>query len=495
MTQLTGQLAALPPSRRAALLARLRAGEPDRDDEIPRTDPSHVEAPLTAAQRSLWFVEQLNPGTPTYNLPQYLRLRGPLNVDALRRALGRVVERHEALRSLLLDRDSGPVQVILPQVLVDVAVHDAVGRTIDDVLNEADRVYGRSPLPLDRPPLWRAGLYRTAPDEHLFVFVVHHAIFDGLSFAVFDRDLAAFYSQECGGSEARLPNLPARYSDFARWQVGRLSGDRLRVLKDFWRSELGDAETVDLPTDRPRSAKPTGAGSVATGRVPADVCAAVRELSRQRRTTVFVVCLAAFWVLLHRRTGARDVVVGSSTAGRNHAAVANSIGYFVNVVALRGRFADGPTFAELVDRATRCITETLAHGDLGFEEVVRAVAPDRGSGKSPLFQVSFAVGGGQAGPQLAGLDVEPLPMHHGTARFDMAWGLNFGDHADVGVEYSTELFDRQHVEGLIAEYSDILRELTRSPENPASSQKVMEQSRYALLGSDARPAATDTCND
>ncbi|ADB33164.1 N-(5-amino-5-carboxypentanoyl)-L-cysteinyl-D-valine synthase [Kribbella flavida DSM 17836] len=468
MTQLTGPLADLSPSRRAALLARLRAGEPGPDSDIPRTDPSQVEAPLTAAQRSLWFVEQLNPGTPTYNLPQYLRLRGPLDVEALRRALGRVVERHEALRSLLLERDSGPIQLILPRVLVDVVVHDVAGRAVDDVLVEADRVYGRSPLPLDRPPLWRAGLYRIAPDEHVFVFVVHHAIFDGLSFAVFDRDLAAFYAEERGGAPARLSSLPARYSDYARWQVGRLSDERLRALKDFWRNELGDAETADLPTDRPRPAKPTGAGAVAAGRVPAEVCAAVRELSRQRRTTVFVVCLAAFWVLLHRRTGARDVIVGSSTAGRNHAAVANSIGYFVNVVALRGRFADRLTFAELVDRATRCITDTLAHGDLGFEEVVRAVVPERGSGRSPLFQVSFAVGGGQAGPPLAGLEVEPLMMHHGTARFDMAWGLTFGAHADVGVEYSTELFDREHIEGLIEQYGEILAELAGSPQAPVS---------------------------
>ncbi|TCC06300.1 condensation domain-containing protein [Kribbella soli] len=469
MTQLTEELAALPPSRRAALLARLRAGGSGHDTDIPRTDASQVEAPLTAAQRSLWFVEQLNPGTPTYNLPQYLRLRGPLDVEALRRALVRVVERHEALRSLLLERDSGPVQLVLPQILVELPVHDAAGRSTSDVLSEADRVYGRTVLPLDRAPLWRAALYRLAPDEHLFVFVVHHAIFDGLSFGVFDRDLAAFYAEECGRGPANLPSLPVRYSDYARWHVGRLSDERLRVLQDFWRTELGGAETAELPTDRPRPAKPTAAGAVAVGRIPADVCAAVRELSRQRRTTVFVVCLAAFWVLLHRRTGGQDVIVGSSTAGRNHAAVANSIGYFVNVVALRGRFADRPTFAELVDQATRCITETLAHGDLGFEEVVRVVAPDRDSGRSPLFQVSFAVGGDQAGPPLAGLQVEPLQMHHGTARFDMAWGVTFGEHADVGVEYSTELFDLEHVEGLIEEYAEILRAFARSPEVPVSS--------------------------
>lgn len=474
MSELVKRLAKLPESRRAEFLAQLRSGaEGRRSQELTARD-TQEPAPLSHAQETLWFIDRLAPGRATYNVASSFRIRGALDVPALRRALRTVVDRHETLRTSLVDTHSGPVQRVLPvddpRVGVPLTVRDlsAAPEAAEAARNFATEL-ARTPFDLTEAPLWRAELALLGEDDHLFVFVVHHVVFDGWSAGVFADELSAAYAAE------DLAPLAVQYGDYADWQRRRLTGDTYEELTGYWRERLTGAPTLELPTDRARPPETTYDGTYLRRVLAPDLAGPVARLARSCGVTPYVVHLSAFLLLMHRYSGQDDVVIGTPTANRDQVEVERLIGFFVNMLPLRADLSGAPSFRELVERVGALVREDFAHGELPFEKIVEVARPRRDPSRSPLFQVVFAFHNtADKGLGLPGLDVRQEYLDAGTSRFDLSWNVTERPEGSaVEAEFNTDLLDAETVEGLLSHYERALTAVLADPDLTVSKTPLL----------------------
>ncbi|WP_424184824.1 amino acid adenylation domain-containing protein [Actinokineospora sp. G85] len=458
-----------------ALLDRLLAGPGDeREVGVPRREPGS-RAPLSPAQRRLWLAERMSPGDPAYNLPLGLRLRGDLDVAALRRALAAVVGRHEVLRSAFAeDADGTPRHRVRPVPGFPLPVEDVDA----DRVEEISRAEARAPFDLSTGPLLRARLLRTAEDDHFLLVTMHHLAADGWSGALVVRELDAAYRGE------RQAPAGLQFADYAAWQDQRLSGHALDRLLEHWRGRLSGAPPqLDLPTDRPRPAVRRLDGDEVAFTIPADLAAGVRALAAECGATPFAVLLAAFHTVLLRWTGQRDQVVGTPVAGRTRRELREVVGCFANTVALRTDVGGDPPFRRLVGRVHATAADALAHQHLPFERLVELLRPERDPGRHPVFQVVCTwQDGGMTEFALGDLAVEPVPVHTGTAKFDLQLALlRDGDEIAGRLEYATALFDRSTVERMAGHLATALRGAVEAPDRRLSELPVLTPGEVEAL--------------
>ncbi|HEX7940824.1 MAG TPA: condensation domain-containing protein, partial [Gemmatimonadaceae bacterium] len=374
--------------------------------------------PLSYAQQRLWFIEQLDPGRFTYNVPRFLRLTGALDVAALETSLHELVRRHEVLRTRFAEVEGEPWQSIAADL--DVALEVEPVRE-GDVAERAQREALR-PFDLGTGPLIRARLLRVREDEHVMLLVMHHIVCDGWSMAILVRELGAAYLGARTGTPPRLPELPVQYADFAQWQRRWLTGEVLDAQLAYWtRALAGAPPTLELPADRPRPAVRTARGEQLTRVLGGELTTALRALSRKEGATEFMTLLAAFGALLARYSGQHDIVVGSPIAGRNRAELEGLIGLFVNTLVLRVDTGGAPSFRELVGRVREVCLGAYAHQDLPFDKLVEVLKPERELNRTPLFQVMFALQNvPTAELDVAGMTARPVGIHSGIAKFDLS---------------------------------------------------------------------------
>ncbi|MFC9249741.1 condensation domain-containing protein, partial [Streptomyces sp. NPDC057136] len=419
--------------------------------------------PTSFAQQRLWFLDQFDPGSAEYVAPLHLRLRGALNVAALRAALGGVVARHEVLRTRLVAGADGVAhQVIDEPAPFDLPVVD-VPAGVDPVVAVRAVVAADAQVPFDlaRGPLLRATLIKVAVHEHVLALSMHHVVSDEWSGRILRRELAALYEAFRTGEADPLPPLEVQYADFAVWQREWLTGDVLDSQLTYWRDQLGGVPTLELPTDRPRPAVRSTDGGVVEFAVPAESARQLRALSRAHGVTMSMTSLAAFNVLLGRYAGSDDVVVGTPVANRNRAETEGLIGFFVNTLVMRTDLSGDPTFTELLGRVRQMALGAYAHQDLPFEQLVDDLAVERDRSRSPLFQVLFNFDTAETGADTIHRNADLLWEGGAdlTAEFsadrpmlvsvDLA--VRIGDNGEglVGeVQYSTALFDAATMERL-----------------------------------------------
>ncbi|WP_187281041.1 non-ribosomal peptide synthetase [Nonomuraea sp. C10] len=466
------RIAQLPPERRKLLLERL-AGE--RRPRAPRTgEPSA----LSFAQERLWFLWSMAPDSSAYNAPAAVRLRGPLDAEALGRAVDGVVARHEILRTRYVAEGGVPAQVVDPAAPVGLPV---VPVTEGELRRLADRECA-APFDLERGPVLRATLFRLAPDDHVLLLVLHHIAADGWSLPILWRELDALYRGQ------DLPALEIQYADHAHRQRAESGGDGL----DHWCGQLAGVEELALPLDRPRPPEPAHRGQLVPVRVPDDSAARLRELARRNGSTPFMVLLAAVQALLSRVTGQHDIAVGTPTAGRDRQDVAPLIGFFVNTLVVRTGTAGDPTFRELLARTKESVLNAFAHQHIPFERVVERLNPVREAGRNPLFDVMVTGDSDAAGarPELGGLAVEPYPCDGGGALFDLTFSLD--DSFAGTLEYDAELFDPGTAERLAGRLAELLRQAAADPDRPVSAYDLIsEAERRRLAGWNSTGLAFD----
>jgi len=448
--------------------------------------PRAGDLPLSFAQQRLWFLHRLDPASAAYHIPAALHLAGRLDAAALERTLQLVTERHEALRTTFTLSGEEPVQRIaaapdLRLPVVDLAVlPEELRRETADRIAVAE---GRRAFDLERGPLLRARLVRLAPEEHILAVCFHHIIADGWSFGVLLREIAALYPPLAAGEvPAPLPPLPVQVADFAVWQRRWLQGDALRSRLAWWEERLAGSEpALNLPTDRPRPARPPERGRTLRFRLGAARTAAVEAVARREGATPFMVLLAAWQAFLQRITGQDDISVGSPIANRNRAETEGLIGYFVNTLVLRARITGSETFRALLAQVRETALGAYDHQDLPFELLVEALRPGRDAGLAPLTQVLFvlqnAIGLRRGRPhlELPGLRLALLLVDIGAPKLDLALALEpDGDELAAALEYPLELFDPPTLERWAGSFDRLLAGALADSDLPLS--------RLPLLG-------------
>ncbi|HEX3128840.1 MAG TPA: non-ribosomal peptide synthase/polyketide synthase [Thermoanaerobaculia bacterium] len=440
------------------------------------------DLPLSLAQERLWFLDQLAPGQPFYNIPCAARLRGPLDVGRLAAALDGLVRRHETLRTTFLRTGGEPRQRIWPaahRALPVVDLSSLPPGTADALAEHILVDAGLMPFDLVQGPLLRTFLVRLSPEHHELLFSIHHIVADGWSTEVVRRDLIALYQGE------PLPELPVQYADFAVWQLRNLTGEALDREAAWWREELAGAPTLlDLPLDRPRPPVQSHRGGAVPVSFPTELAEAVRGFARRQRATMFMTLLAAFQTLLHRVSGNRegaDVVVGSPIAGRGRAELERLIGFFVNTLALRGRFSEeGLSFSRLVDRTRTTALAAYAHQDLSFERLVEELRVERSLSYNPLIQVLFSVQDFEGGA-VAMKDVEMawrvLPLR--SSKLDLE--LDLDEHLQGRVGYAADLFDPSTVRRLVGHLEVLLAAAVQHPDLPIDELPLLTEAEVRQL--------------
>ncbi|WP_188189738.1 non-ribosomal peptide synthetase [Nonomuraea sp. SYSU D8015] len=433
--------------------------------------------PLTPAQERLWFLHQAGQDPSGYQVWDGHRLRGPLDPGRLGLALNRLAARHEALRTGLADEGDGrPVQIVSDEVHVDLELVEVPDEAAAHAV--CDTFVGR-PFTLGRAPLMRALLVRLAPDDHVLVLCLHHAVCDGRSLQILFTEL---YGLLAGTFEPAAPAVP--FSEYVAW-LGGGSRERARAARDYWRSRLAGAPSLlGLPTDRPRPAVPSGRGARHRWTLPPHLRAGLVEGARRNRTTLFAMVLAALGVTLGRCADQDDVVIGCPVEGRTAREFGQTVGMFANTVALRLDLGGDPTVADLLRRCRRTVAEALAYGGTPFDEVVELAGGRRDLSHNPLFQVMLVMDHVDDRPRTAGdLLIEHWELPAPEARFDLTLFVTAGDDVELYLDYAADLFDTETAAALAGHLTTAVEALTGEPD-----LRVSRISFDAAAGRAAPPA-------
>ncbi|WP_261717665.1 non-ribosomal peptide synthetase [Streptomyces sp. FZ201] len=486
-----------PTPERLAL--RAEAGRPARPvlEPVPPADrPARI--PLSAAQRRLWLVERITGDGVAYNFPLVVRVRGALDLDALRRALGDVTDRHESLRTRFLVEDGEPYQWIaaVGEAEPEFRVVDCAEEELPARIEAAQR----RPFDLSAELPVRAEVLRLGAEDAVVALVLHHITTDEWSDRPFLADLDHAYAARSAGRAPEWPPLPAQYADYTLWQESLLAEVGERQL-DFWTRTLRDLpEEIPLPLDRPGAARTTGRGAVVRKELPDATGDALRDLAGSRQASMFMLFQAATAALLHRLGAGDDIPLGAPIAGRTDSAVDDLVGFFVNTLVLRTDLSGDPSFAELLDRVKESALAAFEHQDVPFDRVVDAVNPVRVADRNPLFQVMLGYHHRPDGdPDLFGLPTEWFDMDTGMAKFDL--DFTFVDHGagrDMALllEYAADLADEDTATALVDRLLGLLEQIAQDPDRPVGALRVLtdEEERAAATewNATARPLETRT---
>jgi amino acid adenylation domain-containing protein/thioester reductase-like protein len=452
----------------------------------PIARPNHL--PLSFAQQRLWFLDQMQPGSPLYNLPEAVRLVGSLDAIALEYSFNEIVRRHEALRTTFQTVNDQPIQVIAPPAPLPLKSIDLTHLGKAEQEMEVQRLVNseaQQPFDLAQGPLLRITLICLNNEEHVVLLTMHHIVSDGWSMAVLIRELRALYTAFSTGQPSPLAELSIQYADFAVWQCQWLQGEVLDRHLSYWRNQLsGDLPVLQLPSDRSRPRIQTFRGATHTFELPAGLTESLRALSQQAGTTLFMTVLAAFKTLLHRYTAQTDILVGSPIANRNRTEMEGLIGFFVNTLVLRSNLAGNPTFRELLSRVQQVTLAAYEHQDLPFEKLVEALQPERDLSYNPLFQVKFTLEASEESAlQLPHLTLSFITSETTTAKLDLSLDIVETPSGLIGVvEYNTDLFDAVTIDRMVQHFCSLLAGIVEHPEQRLSELPLLTASeQYQLL--------------
>ncbi|WP_371774348.1 amino acid adenylation domain-containing protein [Streptomyces sp. NBC_01438] len=459
------------------------SGELPRPALMPEERPERV--PLSSAQQRLWFLDQMEGPSATYNIPLALRLKGPLDHRSLQLALTDLTTRHEGLRTVFPTHEGTPHQHVLPPADMELPLIN----TTEEELTA--RLAGLSAATFDlavQPPI-RSHLVSLGEQEHILLVVIHHIASDGWSNGPLFRDLATAYEARTEGIAPASEPLPVQYADYSLWQQRLLGSDEERQL-DYWRTVLAELpEEATLPSDRPRPATASNRGTTHTVHCPAGLHDALTTLAQDTGSTLFMVAQAAVSTLLSRSGAGHDIPLGSPVAGRTDPALDDLVGFFVNTLVLRTDTSGDPSFRELLTRVREADLAAWSHQDLPFDRLVEALNPERTTARHPLFQVMLTVGDMSAeAPELPGLEAEYEFSKVEIAKFDLTFG--FAEHRtgegrpgglDITIEYATDLYDARSVESAGERLVRLLEGAASAPDVPVGELELLSSEERGLL--------------
>ena len=433
--------------------------------------------PLSLAQQRLWFLAQMDGVSQAYHVQCGWVAKGKLDRTALRRALDRILLRHESLRTTFIFHDEQPLQRIasaegknLRFDLLEHDLHQHSNRKAE--LQRLVEEEGSTAFDLEAGPLIRGRLMQLEGEEHVLLITMHHIVSDGWSIGVLVKELNALYEAYVRGEDDPLAPLPIQYGDYAVWQRQWMEGETLRAQGEYWKKTLGGApELLELPLDQPRPAQQDFSGGLVELVLEEELARGLRELSQRHGATLYMTLLAGWVVLLGRLSGQEEVVTGTPVANRGRAEIEGLIGFFVNTLALRVDLSGSPKVSELLERVKQIAIEAQQHQDIPFEQVVELLQPVRSLSHAPLLQVMFTwQNEGEERLELSGVQLEPLEqtIFPRLAKFDLRLALAESSKRIIGrVEYATALFEEKTVERYVGYFRRLLAGMVAD-----STQKV-----------------------
>ncbi|MBT4837958.1 MAG: AMP-binding protein, partial [Methylococcales bacterium] len=439
--------------------------------------------PLSFAQERLWFLESFEPNQSAYNIPASIRLKGDLDVAALKYALQQMVNRHESLRTLFESQNGVPSQNILPSMIFDLSVVDIIGEDNQKKMNHLVQECARLPFNLTEGPLIRALLMVIDDNEHVLVVTMHHIISDGWSMGIFVDELVGFYQQGSQRSRQFMDELPIQYVDYAVWQRNWLDGDVLDEQINYWKKQLKGIERLEMPTDRHRPALKTYRGASLSFNLPRSVSQALESIAHINDSTLYMILLAAFQILLSRYTGQKDICIGSPVAGRHRRELESLIGFFVNTVVMRSQINPQQKFTHFLQDVRKTTLDAFTHQQIPFEKLVENSQPERDPSTTPLFQVMFAL---QNTPMnkidLEGLEITPVENQNSIAKFDLTLVCQEVEQGLRGsLEYNTDLFDTETIERLLGHYRHLLKAIVTDAELKIADYSILSQQEVSVI--------------
>ncbi|MCW5317887.1 amino acid adenylation domain-containing protein [Nostoc sp. KVJ3] len=449
--------------------------------------PENAEIPLSYAQQRLWFLDQFEPNSASYNIPFGLGLVGTLNVVALEQSLIEIIHRHEALRTNFITVEGQAAQIIQTQPNWSVAVVDLKHLPLTEQEIAAQKLVQQKafePFDLADDALIRATLIVLSPTEQWLLVCMHHVVSDGWSISVFALELQALYNAYSQGESSPLLPLPIQYIDFAIWQRQWLQGEVLQSQLSYWQEQLANAPTfLPLPTDRPRPAVQTFNGAYLEFALSVELTQKLIKLSQQQGVTLFMTLLAAYNTLLYRYTGQTDILVGTPIANRDRTEIEGLIGFFVNTLVMRTDLSENPSFNELLPRIREMAISAYTHQDLPFEMLVEALQPERDLSHTPLFQVMFVLNNAPKSEiELTGLSVSELPIESAIAKFDLILSMeNTSTGLVGGWEYNTDLFNSSTIERMTGHFACLLESIVANPSERISQLPILTASEQQQL--------------
>ncbi|XYI02620.1 non-ribosomal peptide synthase/polyketide synthase [Sorangium sp. So ce1128] len=481
----------------ALQIAPPEAAAPAEQTEPPRAQDAHGATRLSYGQQALWFLHKLAPESTAYNLTFALKIGAGLSVASLRHAFQRLVDRHSPLRTTYVMHDGEAALCVPERADVHLDLVDATAWSPEQLRGRLTLEAGR-PFDLEHGPVMRVQLFARPRGEHILLLSIHHIAADFWSFVVLIEELGLIYTADKNGEDIALPPLSASYADFTRWQAEMLASAEGEGHWAYWKEQLrGDLPALNLTTDRPRPPVQTYRGASHAFSLSAELSQEIKTLARVEGTTIYTLLLTAFQILLHRMTGQDDILVGSPAAGRSLSDLAPLVGYFVNLVVLRAKLEDEPSFREALARMHQTVLGAIAHQDFPFPLLVERLQPPRDPGRSPIFQVafvlqkphrleeiaSFVLGESGANLKLGELAIESVALPERVSQFDLTLMMVESDGAlHASLQYNTDLFDAATMGRMAGHFQALLAGIVAAPERSIRKLPLLsdEERRRAL---------------
>lgn len=486
---LTSEIKQALSAHKAALIDWLRLQQQQQEQRTAIAVRSAPELPcaLSFAQQRLHFIQQLEPGSVSYNIPAAVKIHGDLNPDALQQALRLIIERHDSLRTGFIEQDDIVQQIVLDAIDFDLTVEDF--RTKEpQAVEQAIAATACQRFDLQKAPLLAARLLHTASDEYVLVLCLHHIITDGWSTGILLQELIALYQAVHEGAPNPLPPLSIQYPDFAVWQRERLSGDQLKQQIDYWQRQLAGVEPLPLLTDFARPAMKGQQGANVNSRFSAELSQRLQAFAKQQGVTLFSVLMAGFKLLLQRYSQVEDICVGTPVANRNRLELEPLIGFFVNTLALRSQVSASASFAEQVQIEQELMLAASRYQDAPFEQVIEALDLPRNPSHTPVFQHMLVLQNSPAEQiEVSGLSFEQLSADTHTAKFDLTFNVlevaagSAEAYLDLNIEYDTQLFKPERIEKLAQHFMQLLDHAEREADSPLKTLKMLSDDEQQQL--------------
>ena len=444
---------------------------------IPRTG----DLPLSFGQKRLWFLEQMAPGSPAYNIPLAIQIQGKLNPEVFEQSLNEIIRRHEVLRTNIQTIDGKPVLKIAPERMLKIKLIDLTSQSPHLQAERAQEeavAESKQPFDIATDLLLRVKILKFNETDYLLLLTLHHIAADGWSGVVLVKELIAFYQALWKDQKPAVPDLPIQYLDYAAWQQERLQGEILSTQRAYWREQLKNLPAgLDLPTDRPRPAEISTNGATHSFHFTPELSQAVKTLCQQEGATEFMTLLAAFQCLLFRYSGQNDICVGTPVANRSRVEFETLIGFFVNTLVIRTIFTDKMSFRKLLKQVRRTTIAAFNHQDIPFEMLVDEIQPDRNMSQTPLFQVMFAYQNISLPTlELPDLTIQPFASQGITAKFELTLSMREQEGILGGVlEYNSDLFEATTIERLVGHFICLMNSITDNPDQPVTFLSILPE--------------------